>query len=238
MGLLIDAKEKLANQVSESTGTRIAQGAGSLVTPTRWINFIYFHLSQDLIPWERKSGWPNLGLGPTGQPGGIGTPWLVFPPSLPAVGEGLLVPGETEVLPPQGGLDYGKATRVLWHREPLGKRCYGGIITTWLNGETEALNESSLPEGSHVTTEMKRSDSCQPYGNFFLILSSLLKQWFRDLAVSQDYLWNLLKIEELGLAWGWCLCIFNKLLIWFCLQPTWRPTTPSLHRLQYRRGTL
>lgn len=35
MRLLIDAKEKLVNQVSESTGTRIAQGAGSLVTPTR-----------------------------------------------------------------------------------------------------------------------------------------------------------------------------------------------------------
>lgn len=35
MRLLIDAKEKPANQVPESTGTRIAQGAGSLVIPTR-----------------------------------------------------------------------------------------------------------------------------------------------------------------------------------------------------------
>lgn len=143
-----------------------------------------------------------MGLGPEGQPGGIRA--LIGLPTKPVCSGRGRVNSQKNLGRPPG----------FYQREPLGNRCNGRIISTVFKGETEALNESSLrPEGSLLTTEMKPSDSCQPHGNFFLTLPSLLNQWFRHLAMHHDYLRALLKIEELALAWGWCLCIFHKLLI-------------------------
>lgn len=196
MGSLIDLKEELANQVSESTGAGSRPGPWSLYFQS------LLHLFPDLVSWETKSSWPNLGLGPEDQPGGIRA-LIGLLPSLSAAGEGELIPRRTW------------AGHQAFTRESLwGTDVMAESFPQYLKGETEALNESSLrPEGSLLTTEMKPSDSCQPHGNFFLTLPSLLNQWFRHLAMHHDYLRALLKIEELALAWGWCLCIFHKLLI-------------------------
>lgn len=81
-----------------------------------------------------------------------------------------------------------------------------------LNGETEVLNKSSLPEGLHLLPEIKLSDLYPPIGNSFLYSAQFAKAVVQRPSMHQNYLWNLLTMEELGLARGWCICIFNKLL--------------------------
>lgn len=100
-----------------------------------------FHLSQDFISWEKKSGWPNVGLGSTGQLGCFRAPWLTLLPSLPTVGEGSLVAwGDWGAAPRRGTTLIGRQ-KELYTLESVQAK---DVLERLLTGEIEVLSSSTV----------------------------------------------------------------------------------------------